>query len=54
MTTFGVAVVVAVVVAYLIGFGVGGWTERRLYRRRRGGYVRRVPMSSVHPREPKP
>jgi hypothetical protein len=43
--------------AVLLAFGAG-WTLRALletlrYNRRRGGYVRRVPMASVHPREPK-
>jgi hypothetical protein len=39
-------------------FGAGwmlrGRLEASAQRRRRGGYVRRVPMASVHPREPKP
>jgi hypothetical protein len=41
-----------------LAFGAGWMLRGRLeasnQRRRRGGYVRRVPMSSVHPREPKP
>jgi hypothetical protein len=40
--------------AFVVGWGLRAVLEASNQRRRRGGYVRRVPMASVHPREPKP
>jgi hypothetical protein len=40
--------------AFVVGWGLRAIYDSFCYRRRRGGYVRRVPMASVHPREPKP
>jgi hypothetical protein len=42
------------VLAFVAGWILRGALDLRRHRRRRGGYVRRVPMASVHPREPKP
>jgi hypothetical protein len=43
-----------ILLAFVLGWSLRGTLELGRRRRRRGGYVRRLPMSSVHPREPKP
>jgi hypothetical protein len=41
-----------VLAGFGLGFGLRGILDAGRYRRRRGGYMR-VPIASLHPREPK-